>query len=88
MSAWTPRAGAWHHATPRTCLNGAWPGRPGVPGGPPVVCARSADRQKSVVDVVLVDVDVTDEAVELDELDVLEVLVVVVTQSTSGASWS
>jgi hypothetical protein len=38
--------------------------------------------------VVLVDVVVTEEAVELDDVDVLVVLVVVVTQSTSGASTS
>ena len=45
-------------------------------------------RQKSVEDVVLVDVVVTEEAVELDEVDVLVVLVVVVSQSTSAASTS
>src|SRR5262249_15369057 len=44
--------------------------------------------QKSVVEVVLVEVDVADEAVELEEVDVLVVLEVVVTQSTSGASTS
>ena len=98
MTSRTPRAGAWHHATPRTWMYGARgtcrhrPGRardghPGRPRAAHVVPPPGrGGRQKSVEDVVLVDVVVTEEAVELDEVDVLVVLVVVVTQSTAASS--
>ena len=62
----------------------------GTPGRPRAAHVapppRRGGRQKSVEDVVLVDVVLTEEAVELDDVDVLVVLVVVVSQSTSGAS--
>ena len=83
-----PRRTRRHAQTARGCTQ-APTARPGllVPGSP-CLCRSFGPRQKSVVDVVLVDVVVADEAVELDEVDVLVVLVVVVSQSTSGASTS
>ena len=62
--------------------------RPPGRGGLLVLIRSFGGRQKSVEDVVLVDVVLTEEAVELDDVDVLVVLVVVVSQSTSGASTS